>query len=233
MASLRIAKLVGEVVSHCRAQTIVTTYEGHSWERLVYAAARKSNPEISCIGYLHAALFRLQHAAKRSLGSQFDPDKIYCAGSVGLGQLQRNGYLQKDRLGILGSNRSVSNLTCNGIATCLVLPEGIAEECELLFEFSFSCAQAHPQIHFIWRLHPILTFDKLVRRIKVLKHLPSNIEISTKSFEEDISRSCWALYRGSTAAIIAGAQGVVPIYVERSGEPTIDPLFEISEMHPC
>lgn len=231
-ASLRIAELVGEVICHTRAQRVVTTYEGHSWERLIYATARKSSPGISCIGYQHAALFRLQHAAKRSLGTKFDPDKLLCAGPVGLAQLQRSGFLPNDQLSILGSNRSVSNLNCNGIATCLVLPEGITEECEILFEFSISCAFAHPEIRFIWRLHPILPFDKLVRRNGNQGYIPPNIEISKKTLNEDISRSSFVLYRGSTAAITAAANGAIPIYVEHTEELTIDPLFEISDFHP-
>lgn len=230
--SLRIAEIVGEVIYHTRAKRIVTTYEGHSWERLIYATARKSSSGIFCIGYQHAALFRLQHAAKRSLGANFDPDKILCAGPVGLAQLKRSGFLPDAQLGVLGSSRCVSNLDCNGKSTFLVLPEGIAEECELLFEFSLSCAFAHPEIHFIWRLHPILPLDKLLREKGNLGHLPPNIEISTKSFNQDISRSSFVLYRGSTAVITAAANGAVPIYVERSGELTIDPLYEISNCHP-
>ncbi len=230
-ASLRIAKLVGEVISHCQPRRVVTTYEGRSFQRLVYAAGRELSRGISCIGYQHAAM-RLQHAAKRSIGTKFDPDKSLCAGPVGLGQLQRSRYLPKVQLAILGPNRSMNNLTCNGVSTCLVLPEGITEECEVLFQFSLSCARAHLDLLFIWRLHPILSFDKLVRRKGKLEKLPPNIEISTKLLVEDISRGSLVLYRGSTAAITAAANGVLPIYVERPVEPTIDPMFEISDHHP-
>jgi hypothetical protein len=115
----------------------------------------------------------------------------------------------------------------NDSATCLVLPEGIVEECRILFTFSLSCARACPEVRFIWRLHPIMSFDKLVRRVPVLGNLPSNIEISAQTFEEDIARSSWALYRGSTAVVTAAANGVTPIYLEQPGELSIDPLFEI------
>lgn len=230
--SLRISRVVGEVVSRCQAKSVVTTYEGHAWERLVYAAAREVRPGIACVGYQHAALFRLQHAAKRSLGEKYDPALILAAGPVGLNQFQGASNLHEIALGILGSNRSIKQVSRNGSATCLVLPEGIVEECGILFTFSLLCAKACPSVLFIWRLHPIMTFDKLVRRIPLLGNLPHNIEISAQTFEEDIARSSWALYRGSTAVVTAAANGVMPIYLEQSGELSIDPLFEISGRHP-
>lgn len=230
--SLRISRVVGEIVSCCHAKSVVTTYEGHAWERVVYAETREARPDIACIGYQHAALFRLQHAAKRSLGEEYDPALILAAGPVGLNQLQSASNLSGISLGILGSNRSIKEVSRNGSATCLVLPEGIVEECRILFTFSLLCAQAFPRMLFIWRLHPIMTFEKLVRRIPMLGNLPPNIEISTHTFEEDIVRSSWALYRGSTAVITAAANGVMPIYLEQSGELSIDPLFEIAGHHP-
>lgn len=231
--SLRISRVLGEVVSRCQAKSLVTTYEGHAWERLAYAAARDARPDIACVGYLHAALFRLQHAAKRSLGKKYDPAQILAAGPVGLNQLQSASNLPGIPLGILGSNRSIKEVSRNDSVTCLVLPEGIAEECGILFTFSLSCARAYPKVRFIWRLHPIMAFDKLVRRMPILGNLPSNIEISTLTFEEDIARSSWALYRGSTAVVTAAANGVTPIYLEQPGELSIDPLFEISGHHPA
>jgi hypothetical protein len=230
--SLRISRVVGEVVSRCQAKSVVTTYEGHAWERLVYAAARDARPDVACVGYQHAALFRLQHAAKRSLGKKYDPALILAAGPVGLKQLQNASNLPGIPLGILGSNRSIKDVSRNDSTTCLVLPEGIVEECRILFTFSLSCARACPEVRFIWRLHPIMSFDKLVRRVPVLGSLPSNIEISAQTFEEDIARSSWALYRGSTAVVTAAANGVTPIYLEQPGELSIDPLFEISGHHP-
>lgn len=230
--SLRIARVVGEIVARCSAKTVVTTYEGHAWERTVYAAARNAKPAIHCIGYQQAALFRLQHAAKRSLGRKWDPDQILAAGPVGLYQLRGASNLHGISFGILGSNRSIKLVSRNGLATCLVVPEGIVEECRILFAFSLQCATACPKVRFVWRLHPIMTFEKLARRIPMLRTLPPNIEISTQTFEGDIARSSWVLYRGSTAVISAAANGVMPIYLEQSGELSIDPLFEIAGHHP-
>ncbi len=232
-ASLRIAKLVGEVISHCQAQRVVTTYEGHSWERLVYATARESSPGISCIGYQHAAFFRLQHAAKRSLGSKFDPDQILCAGPVSLRQLRDGRKLLRVSFGILGSARSINVMPVKTSAVCLVLPEGYQCECLKLFSFSMLCAKACPSVKFVWRLHPIMSIREIMDRLQKLGHeLPQNIEISTKNFSEDIARSRWALYRGSTAIISAASNKVIPIYLNQEDELSVDPLYEIESHRP-
>lgn len=229
--SLRIARSISEIIRHTHAKTIVTTYEGHAWERLVFATARIVNQEIKCIGYQHAALFRLQHAAKRSLGATYDPELILTAGPVGLSQLKNSQSLAGIKLNILGSNRSKKISERSFTATCLVLPEGIAKECEILFSFSIQCAISNPDIYFIWRLHPIIDLDELTRYGLDLGNIPSNIEISSKDFETDIARSQWALYRGSTAIITAAANGVIPIYLTQASELSIDPLYEMGDSH--
>ncbi len=229
--SLRIARVIGKIIRHTQAQTIVTTYEGHAWERLVFATARTVNQEIKCIGYQHAALFRLQHAAKRPLGAKYDPELILTAGSIGLSQLKNSKSLTGIKFGILGSNRSLKISKRSFTATCLVLPEGIAKECQILFSFSLQCAKSYPDVHFIWRLHPIIDLDDLAHCGLDLGNVPSNIEISSQNFETDIARSKWALYRGSTAIITAAANGVIPIYLAQAGELSINPLYEMHESH--
>ena len=227
--SLRIAAAIGEIIRLTKARTIITTYEGHAWERIVFATARTFNQDIKCIGYQHAALFRLQHAAKRTLGATYDPELILAAGPIGLRQLKSSEGLRGIKLDILGSNRYLKTSQQRFTATCLVLPEGIVKECQILFSFSLQCAKVCPDVHFIWRLHPIID---LTRCGLDLGNIPSNIEISSQKFEDDIACSRWAIYRGSTAIITATANGVIPIYLAQVGELSIDPLYEVEGSHP-
>lgn len=233
VSTLRISRVVGKIISECCADTLITTYEGHAWERVVYATARKVKPKIRCIGYQHAALLRLQHAARRSLGECYDPTQILTAGRVGLRQLEAASMLPGVSFDILGSDRAIGlNVLPANAASCLVLPEGIVAECKILFKFSLACAKAMPKMKFILRLHPILSVKQITQEVPILRQLPPNVEISTNSLVDDISRSAFVLYRGSTAVIPAAASGVTPIYLIQPGELTIDPLYEISEQHP-
>jgi len=232
-SAIRISNVIGEIVSQASPRAIISTYEGHSWERLAFASARKSKKIIKCVGYQHAALFRLQHASRRLLGRKYDPDIILTPGKVGFNQLKLANSLRSIPIDILGSKRSIKYFQRKSNDTCIVLPEGILTECRILFSFSLECARKYPHINFIWRLHPIISFEDVAHAGIEMSSLPNNIVISTKSFEEDLMSCKWALYRGSTAIFAAAAHGIVPIYLKITDELSIDPLFEIADCRPA
>ena len=184
------------------------------------------------VGYQHAALFKFQHAVYRSLGKNLDPTLVLCAGQVGLGQMLRHSNLQAEIVGVLGSPRVHANITEQahiGNKKILVIPEGILDDCIDLFCFSIECAKLDPSIEFIWRLHPLMSFEKIFATKNELSNRPSNITISTHSFEFDIAQTSFALYKGSTAVISAAAAGLIPIYLNRLNNFSVNPLFEIDE----
>ena len=115
----------------------------------------------------------------------------------------------------------------NGPLTCLVIPDGIMSEVEFLFDFAIESGRQAPEIRFILRLHPVIPPQELKTRFPRFRHLPPNVEISATSLDDDFSRSRWALYRGSNAAIYAVIAGLKPFYLERLGEMSIDSLHEL------
>lgn len=238
-AALRLGAQVRQLADRLRPNTLMITHEGHSWERMAFAAARRARPGIRCMGYQHAGLFRLQHAVRRSLGNGYDPDEVLTTGTVYKVHMERSLALKGVSVSVLGSNRGVldparesshtnrvSGDTPSGRA-CLVLPEGFTSECHLLFEFSLACARALPELQFIWRLHPLIHFDTLAANSPALRRLPPNVQVSDRTLEEDAARSAHALYRGTTAIIKAVLAGARPIYLDVNGELGIDPLFEL------
>ena len=236
--SFRMAYQVKQLVNKYKPEVLLTTYEGHAWERACYAAARESKPDITCAGYQHATLFQHQHAIFRLLGAQFDPDIVFASGKL---SLERFGDVFKNtgvEIKLLGSNRvyiksdkqnnkKIKNKKVGNSPVCLVLPEGIISECELLFKFSIECAIKNPDIDFIWRLHPILSFDKIFKNKSIIKSLPENITLSEQTLEQDLEESIWALYRGTTAIIPATCSGVKPIYYRIPSELDIDPMYDL------
>lgn len=240
-ANLRVAIHIGHLVAKLKPKAIVITHEGHAWERVVFAITRNISPDLMCIGYQHAALFRMQHAIRRKLSSKYNPSLIMTSGNISYSQLMRTKDLDGIPVTVLGSNRIYNKIVETdsvtetgeknnfGKITCLVLPEGIVSECHLLFEYSLACANEYPNIQFIWRLHPVVEYKSLISKNKKLRRLPNNIIFSTKSFDEDIASSRLAIYRGSTAIIQAVSAGVRPVYLQLPGEMTIDPLYELNE----
>ncbi len=238
ISALRVGEQINALVKRLQPNAIVLTYEGHSWERIAFAAARAASPGIRCIGYQHAALFNLQHAVQRKLADDYNPDAILTPGRVSQLRLQKNPQLENVRIETLGSNRSFARQPAHaGVATngdkhaCLVLPEGIVGECNLLFGFALECARTMPDIEFIWRLHPNMNYEMLKKQNRAFRQLPSNVILSKSNLKDDISRSRWALYRGSTAIVQAAVSGLTPIYLHQTGEIPIDTLYEIEHLH--
>lgn len=230
--ALRLGEQLHALVGALKPRTLITTFEGHAWERIVYARARDALPGIRCIGYQHAGLLNMQHAAVRRLSARYDPDTIACAGTVARDALRRNPALRGIEVDVIGSVRSLApapapTQDAGQRKACLVLPEGNVEECRLLFGLSLACARQDSSLQFIWRLHPNMHFDDLVQQHPEFAERPANIELSSASLPEDIARSAWTLYRGSTAAIQAAAGGAFPVYLDLAGEIPVDTLLEL------
>lgn len=238
-ATFRMFWQIRKLVELSKPKMLLVTYEGHAWERMAFAAAREAFPSVQCIAYQHAAIFRMQHGVRRKLQARFNPDRILTAGFVGKNQLDDAPGLTGIPVGVLGSPRA-SQLPPLDTATplkarpkgqkggaCLVLPEGIPSECHRLFEFAANCAKLMPQMLFIWRLHPLVSFESLEIGGANFAELPENVELSRLTMEEDLARVDYALYRGSTAIVKAVSAGVKPVYLDQLGEMTIDPLYEM------
>ena len=229
----RLAFIVRSFVKKNTNASIFTTYEGHPWERLIFGMVRKINSKINCIGYQHAIIFRKQHSIRRKLSNIFEPNYIMCSGEHGFKELNKINYLPSRRLFILGSNRrnykKLSRLAVQSKNrdTFLLLPEGDLVECIPMANFTLNLALKFPKFKFIIRFHPVTKVKKVIKKYpQILQGLP-NIEISNLSFEEDLLRSHFAIYRGSTTIIKAVEYGLIPLYYKRPDEISIDPLFEI------
>ncbi len=238
VSALRLAEQIKMLVLQLQPKAIVVTHEGHSWERVAFASARSVLPQIRCIGYMHAGLFKHQHAVQRPLTRIYNADVILTPGRASQARMQKNPKLQGVQIETLGSNRSLERqFACasknrNGDKrACLVLPEGTVSECNLLFGFALECARIMPDINFIWRFHPNMNYEALTRQNSAFSALPSNVILSKLNLAEDIARSHFALYRGSTAIVQAAVSGVSAVYLHQPGEIPIDTLYEIADLH--
>jgi hypothetical protein len=236
-SNLRIAKQISEIVASVQPSTLITTYEGHSWERTTFLESRSKVHFLRCAGYQHAVIFRFQHGIRRSLSLQSDPDMIFTSGPAAQRQLMNSSFGGNQIVKVLGSNRSgggaksthiIKNLINKKQDICLVIPEGFYSECIILFNFSLECAHLLPHIKFILRLHPALPFSRIISKYPKFQNLPSNVTISNSPLTEDAKKAKWSLYRGSTAIVAVIKEAVVPIYLYLKDEMTIDPLYELT-----
>ena len=217
-------------VDHLKPAHLLTTYEGHAWERLAYAKAKLSKPSIKCIAYQHAPIFLYQNSLRRGIGENYDPDFICASGLNSEKELLTSARLGNSKIILLGSGRkiNVSPKIQKSEPTehvCLVAPEGSIRECEILFRFALQCAGELRSMAFIWRFPHQITINTLRKNVEGFDNLESNIAISKLSLEDDIRSARYILYRGSSVAVLACQAGLIPVYFLQKGELTMDPLY--------
>ena len=226
MSALRIGFFVEKYVGICNPNYILTTYEGHSRERIIFSSARKINKNILCYAYQHTILNKYQHALVRNINEKYNPDHIFCSGQITFNILSKLNSLNAVKMSILGSPKGlteVKNFETHNQKynlTFLFLPEGIESEYQIFFKFILDCSHEFPNFRFIWRSHPILDLESLDFFNEVT--LPSNIIISKNIFDEDLKLPNIAIYRGTNAIIRAVMNNLVPIYLKTKGEIGID-----------
>ncbi len=229
--NLVLAINIKKYLAHTDIKAIITTFEGHSWERVVYHVAKKYNPETLCFGYQHAFIFSSQHGALRGLSKANDPDYILAAGDISKSRLLQNSDWSEKNILLIGRSAGIvgsPQIDISRNKLCLVIPEGIETECEVLFKYSLECAEAYPDVEFIWRLHPIINFSDLKKKYSFLSNLPKNVNLSQVNLATDASRARWVLYRGSMAVVEACLMGAGPIFLKKSDfDLRLDPLEDL------
>jgi hypothetical protein len=230
-SAIRIGQQISDLIAALRPRWLVTTFEGHGWERLAFQAAHASGPDVRCIGYHHTVLFPQSHALGARYGRGFDPDVVLTAGEVTAGWFRRQAVGQDIPVSALGSVRTPAGDEGNSTGTsCLVVPEGIISEAAILFRMAAEAARQDPELTFKIRLHPVLSRRAVIAHAPDLASLPANVLWSTSSLEADMKGSRTVLYRGSTAALTGVLAGLRPIYAHDAGDwASIDPLSEMGD----
>jgi hypothetical protein len=232
LVALRTQTAVELLCRRFRPRLIVTTWEGHPWERLALHGARKAIPDIRCAAYQHTILLPRSHALRRTLGRQYDPDVVLTVGDVNREILATSPGLSRIPVLTYGSHRRFAGMPARAAdapTRCLVIPEGLESECVRLCDFAIAAALTMPNLRFVVRMHPVLPFDKLARHHSRFRTLPRNVQVSGElDIIGDFAKCNWAIYRGSSAVTHAVLAGVRPIYLEKPGEMPIDPLFALT-----
>ena len=230
ISPMRIGKLIQIAIKETGAKCLITTYEGHSRERVIFSSARQASNDIKCFGYQHSILNKYQHAARRGLSKRFDPDCIFSCGYITFDALTSQNSLVNNCFALLGSPKRISTTGeagCNSSRlTFLFLPEGMESEYRYFFDFFVNCSIMYPNFDFIWRSHPILDLKDL-SFFKEVK-MPKNCIISDTDFGQDVERANYGVYRGSTAILRAVMGGMIPLYLDKPGEIEIDILYSVN-----
>ena len=204
--TLRITHSIDLLIKQINPKYLITTFEGHSWEKLVYEVAKKNIKRINCIGYLHGGLFPDQLGVKRAKWNQFNPDIILTCGENSYSLLL--GYYANSNTKIfnIGSNRILnrSNYKKNEYFkkySFLVLPDGSKNEFSKIILFLKSCIDYPTNLRFYVKLHPNMNINQIKKKFNFLND--SNIIFSNDSIEK-LSKECVFVLYSTNRGIFIG-----------------------------
>ena len=113
--------------------------------------------------------------------------------------------------------------------TILAIPEGMEYEVNFMLDFVQKCSLLHLNLNFRFRLHPLLRSNQQILR-RFQSKISKNITLSEISLNEDLIKSQFVLYRGSSAVVEAMHFGVIPLYLKNQYDHAqIDPLYMLQK----
>ena len=225
LGDMRIGRLIARHIATRRPRIIVHTFEGHGWERIVNVVAHQMSPPAVTFAYQHAVLFPGERSINYLHNGGADPDVVMTTGPVTKERFLQSAQHSKKNTIVLGSVRSTSagDRPLSSLSgTCLLVPEGILDEVELIAGMGIKAAMMAADRQFILRLHPVLDRDKVKKR---LGKLPANFSLSDDELENDLTAASFICYRGSSVVLTGILAGVRPIYLDPDNSLSVnDPL---------
>ena len=214
LGDMRIGELIARHITTRQPKIIVHTFEGHGWERIVNVVAHQMSPPAVTFGYQHAVFFPGERSINYMHDGGADPDVVMTIGPVTKERFLRSAQHSKKNIIVLGSIKSSSGeerplSSLQG--TCLLVPEGIMEEVELMAKMGIKAAKLIPDRQFVLRLHPVIKRSSVNKR---LGELPANFCLSNDELENDLKAASFFCYRGSSVVLSGILAGLRPIYLD-------------------
>ena len=227
---------ISDIIKISKPKNIITTFEGHPLEKLIFFASTEINPKINRIAYQNTFILKYQNSMFLRLKKDFLPDEIWLSGSIYLNQFKKN-FSKSIKINVLGSSRrftvpkNINKLNINN-NFCLVIPEGYYSATHDLMKFCIGYSNKYSNIKkFILRIHPELNIHVLFRKYPELKNYKKfNIEIS-KNFDPkvDLMRCNLCLYRQTTLVSQAILFGLKTFYLIDKKNINVDSIFSIKK----
>lgn len=229
IANNRIAKQINQLTKYHKPKKLITTFEGYSWEKLVIYYAKKKLNDCTTYGYIPGLLLKNYGSNVIEYKSDYYPNKILVSGNYTKSKLNKMRHLKNKviNLGTIKNFPIVYKLKKNNEKNILVIPEGILSEVDIFLKLINKCYKLIDQ-KFIIRFHPVIKNNKKYNVI--LKETP-NIIVSKKNLSEDIKRSKFVLYRGSSLVVNCVKNGLIPIYLNsEESKINIDPIYDMKNL---
>ena len=230
IVNLRFELQIKYLLQIFKPKNAICTFEGHSWERILFRTIKEFNSSINCLAYQHTVFTKYQNSIFLPFPKEFNPDTILTIGDHNYNILKKNSKI--DRLTKVGSPKNdllkfhyKSKRVNKDFLRILILPESFFSETLLLFKMILQRCNYDNLNQYIFRLHPRMNTEELIKVGNINFDLPKNLIISRQTLENDINSSDIAIYRGSASAIEASIYGIYPLYFNNNQDISIDPLY--------
>ena len=224
ISNLRIYHQILRIIKLYEPKNIFITFEGNAWEKILMYKLRKKFQNIKIYGYQFASLNKNHGILNIRLNKYYYPNKILTVGKINYSLLMNSKINKSIPVKIVGTDKYRN--PCNMkkfVKTCLILPGENKYEVYKFFELTKELALNNKDFKFIFRLHPQRNISYYFDN-KLL--IPQNMEISKKKFEDELKRSFFGIYGGSTAILNCLAKGMWPIYYD-CNKINVDVIFKL------
>jgi hypothetical protein len=221
-----------EVIKKTKPKNVITTFEGHPLEKLIFFASHINNLNIKRIAYQNTFILKNQNSMFLKLKKDYLPDEIWLSGSIYLNRFKKI-FSKIIKIRVLGSSRKFLlskkiNKSKFKKNICLVIPEGFYSTTSDLMKFCIKYSNSYSNIKkFVFRIHPELNINILFKKYPELKNYKNfSIEIS-KNFDPkiDLLRCNFCLYRQTTLVSQAILFGLKAFYLVDKKNINVDSIY--------
>ena len=212
--NLRLIYQLDNIFKIYKPKSVIFTYEGHAWERLLMYLCKNYTNKVTTIAAQFSIIKKNQSGIFNKLKKNFNPDYIATTGDLTFKEIKKK--IKHSKIFKLGSSKFKKPLT-KSYKTIDLLVSLDTDHKKLLSIISFckNFALNNRELKIILRAHPILLNDnKLMSTIKKEIHLIKNIKISTNNLIEDLKRSKYLLFTQSAISITGLSYNVTPLFFE-------------------
>lgn len=224
--SFRLVYLILDILNQSSARVLITTFEGHAWERQLIAKFKQLSNYRCAIGYVHSFIHKQAFSIKNPFSIKFQPDVILYSGKA---QYQSLCFYYPNSDHIISGNFTFSPISfpidelqpsAPSRVRVLLIPEGIKYEHDFLFNWGYAFAKSNANFDVVFRPHPILRgyAEKSFKLIKLSNFLLDKQDLARSAFQ-----SHFAIYRASAAVLQCIECDCYPIYIH-DGKIDVDPI---------
>jgi len=220
--NIRIGYQLIKFIKDYRPKFVITTLEGHSWEKYLIFYCKKMN--IRVFGYIPYVFPRNLIFKINNENKNFLPHRLLVVGKTSYNNLIKTNFLKKN-IHVIGSYKNnpykIDSRDKKNINKIIVIPEGIFSEEKLLFDLINTKEMVKTGYNFYFQLHPVSFNEKKLDYFKKIQ-INKNIMINNINVDNIIKESRYVIYRGSNLVFKCIKNLCIPIYYQTKNEKKIN-----------